>query len=313
MLIIRNKLIDAPIDFILKTIRKEINGIKLKDILPEKDNNISITCINHKNGQERHPSCNIYTKEDDDDTEYGKVHCFTCGYTASFPQFVGDCFDESEAFGEEWLIERFGTPFDSNIRYLPEIVLNCREEKQYLDKSILLNYNYYHPYLMNRGISKEVIDMFQIGYDRSKQMVTFPVWDEKDNLVMITSRSVTDKRFNIDKDKEKPVYLLNYILRNNIKTVYVCESQVNALTLWTWGYPAIALIGTGSKTQYEILNKCSIRNYILCLDGDEAGDKGIKRFQQNIRDDVFVTVKRIPRNKDVNDLTKEQFDNLLEV
>ena len=313
MLIIRNKMIDAPIEFILKTIRKEINGIKLKDILPEKDNNIGITCIKHKNGQERHPSCNIYTKEDDDDTEYGKVHCFTCGYTASFAQFVGDCFDEDESFGEEWLVERFGTPFDSNIRYLPEIILNQKCEKEYLNESILKQYNYYHPYLINRGISKEIIDLFQVGYDQQKQMVTFPVWDEKDNLVLITARSVKDKRFNIDKDKEKPVYLLNHILKNNIKTVYVCESQVNALTLWSWGYPAIAMIGTGSKTQYDILNKCSIRNYILCFDGDEAGDKGITRFQNNIREDVFVTVKKIPRNKDVNDLTKEQFDNLLEL
>ena len=313
MLVIRNKMIDAPIEFILKTIRKEINGIKLRDILPERDNNIGITCIKHKNGQERHPSCNIYTKEDDNDTEYGKVHCFTCGYTASFAQFVGDCFDEDEAFGEEWLVERFGTPFDSNIRYLPEIILNQRNEKNYLNESILKQYNYYHPYLINRGISKEVIDMFQVGYDQQKQMVTFPVWDERDNLVLITARSVIDKRFNIDKDKEKPVYLLNHILKNNINTVYVCESQVNALTLWSWGYPAVAMIGTGSKTQYNILNKCSVRNYILCFDGDEAGDKGIKRFQDNIRDDVFVTVKRIPRNKDVNDLTKEQFDNLLEL
>ena len=82
------------------------------------------------------------------------------------------------------------------------------------------------------------------------------------------------------------------------------------MTLWSWGYPAIALIGTGSEHQMKILNKCPIRNYILCFDGDEAGDKGIKRFQTNIRKDVMISQKVIPRGKDVNDLSKEEFDNL---
>jgi DNA primase len=71
------------------------------------------------------------------------------------------------------------------------------------------------------------------------------------------------------------------------------------------------MIGTGSDVQYDILNNSGIRNYILCFDGDEAGDKAIKRFKKNIRKDVFISVKVIPRGKDVNDLTKEEFDKLV--
>ena len=48
---------------------------------------------------------------------------------------------------------------------------------------------------------------------------------------MLTRRSVIDKTFIIDKDKEKPVYLLNYIKNNNIKEATVVESQINCLTL----------------------------------------------------------------------------------
>ena len=61
---------------------------------------------------------------------------------------------------------------------------------------------------------------------------------------------------------------------------------------------------------FSILKKSGIRNYILCLDGDEAGDKGINRFKKNMSRDVFISTKLIPRWKDVNDLTKEEFDNL---
>ena len=94
-------------------------------------------------------------------------------------------------------------------------------------------------------------------------------------------------------------------------TVYVVESQINCLTLWQWGYPAIALFGTGSKKQYDILNRSGIRNYILCFDGDDAGRKATQRFIDNLKSDVFISVKQIPDGKDVNDLTKEEFDKLL--
>jgi DNA primase len=130
---------------------------------------------------------------------------------------------------------------------------------------------------------------------------------------MITSRNVSNKYFHIEKNKDKPVYLLNFINRENIDKVYVCESQINALTLWTWGYPAIALFGTGSSHQYEILNKCGIRNYVLCFDGDIAGNKGRNRFIEKIRNDVLISYKSIPDGKDVNDLTKEQFEKLEEI
>jgi DNA primase len=228
------------------------------------------------------------------------------------PEFIGDCFGQSEEFGKSWLIQRFGTMIDYDEDYLEPIILD-RHNKQYLDESILNRYMYYHPYMWKRGLSKEVVDRFGVGYDKNYNSITFPVWDESGNLVMITSRSVSSKYFHIEKNKDKPVYLLNFINQDKPDRVYVCESQINALTLWTWGYPAIALFGTGSSHQYEILNKSGIRNYVLCFDGDLAGAKGRNRFMKNIRKDVFASYKSIPNGKDVNDLTKEEFENLDEI
>lgn len=311
-LIIRNKIIDSPINVILNQLKSELHNGKLKDITEEIRDNISVTCPIHKDGREANPSCSVYCSSENKDVEYGKVHCFTCGYTASLPQFISDCFDEDNIeFGEDWLLERFGTSFSQNVRFLPEInISKSKKQKEFLDESILNNYAYYHPYMWKRKLSKEIVDKFKIGYDPKTQSIVFPVWDEKNNLVLLTSRSVNSKAFYIEADKDKPVYLLNHILNENIKTVYVCESQINALTLWSWGYPAIALFGTGSRYQYDILNRSPLRNYILCFDGDEAGDKGIKRFKSNIRKDVLVSIKKIPHTKDVNDLDKEEFENI---
>jgi hypothetical protein len=310
-LVVKGKSIDAPIPLILSTLKSEIHSGKLKEIGAEVNDNVAITCPIHKMGNESRPSCNVFSKKDNPNIEYGKCHCFTCGWVASLPKLVSVCFDVAdEEFGEEWLAERFGDSYANNALYMPEIELNCTKRKKVLDSKILLDYDYYHDYMWKRKLTKDVVDKFRIGYDKDRNCITFPVWDEHGDLVMVTSRSVSSKHFYIEKDSDKPVYLLNFLKDENITTAYVCESQINALTLWSYGYPAIALFGTGSKYQYEILNKSPIRNYILCFDGDEAGRKGANRFISNIRKDVFVSIKKVPDGKDVNDLSKEEFDNL---
>ena len=312
-LVINNKIIEAPIHIILESLKSELHNGLLKDIGRENNDNIAVTCPIHKNGRESHPSCNIFCSRTSSDVEYGKVHCFTCGYTATLPEFVALCMGGSEEFGRRWLVENFGGGYVDSSEYLQPIELDNHKVTKYMDESILKQYMYYHPYMWKRGLSKEVVDRFAIGYDKAHNSIVFPVWDDKGELVMLTSRSVNSKYFYIEENKEKPVYLLNYIKKHNIDTAYICESQLNALTLWTWGYSGVALFGTGTPQQYEILNKSGIRNYVLCFDGDAAGDKGRMRFLKNIRKDVLVSYKVLPRGKDVNDLTKEQFENLEEI
>lgn len=310
-LVIYNKVINAPIPEILNQIKKETGKNIFKDILYKKDNYL-ITCPNHKDGQENHPSCNIYCGKDPN-IEYGFAHCFTCDYKAPLYKLVADCFEESEEFGKEWLCDRYGDTFVEEQLVLPKIELN--QEKQpskYLDPSILNNYNYYHPYMWKRKLSKEVVDKFNIGYDPETKCITFPVYDINNNLVLMTKRSVETKHFYISKNLEKPVYLLNEVINKNYPFIVVTESQIDALTSFSYGVPAIALIGLGSKEQYEILNKSPLRNYVLMFDADKWGRKGAYRFKQNIRKDVFITDICINNGKkDINGLSKEEFDSIL--
>ena len=309
---IENKIITEPIINILKKVKSELHNDNLYN-MRVRGNNIRIPCpfhIGKDGGVEKHPSCDIYIGEDTDNLKYGTFHCFTCGETGSLGKLISECFNESdETFGDQWLIDNFGNIFVERYQNLPEINLE-KKKKEYLDESILNEYNYYHPYMFKRKISQSILDKFKIGYDKKKEMIVFPIWDEHNNLVMLSRRSVINKRFEIDSNKEKPIYLLNYILNENIKNVYVVESQINALTLWTWGYPAIALIGTGSEEQYKILNKSGITHYTLCFDGDLAGDNGCRKFIKNIKNDVLIDITQIPRTKDVNDLDKDTFDKL---
>lgn len=309
---IKNRLITEPIINILYQARREANNGKLKDIIDKHNGNLLISCPIHKSGCENNPSCTVAISTETD-LEPGFAHCFTCGYNAPLAQLITDVFNEEDiSFGEEWIKERFGTTLVSSVEYLPEIVLEKpKVEKTFLDESVLTQYDYYHPYMWYRKLSKEVVDMFRVGYDKHRDAITFPVYDEKHRLVMVTARSVNTKRFWIPANVQKPVYLLYHLLENNIKTAYVCESQINTLYMWSLGYPSCGLFGTGSDTQYETLRKCGIRNFITCFDGDEAGQKGAYRFRKNMPKDCFITDIHLPAGKDVNNLSAEEIKDLL--
>lgn len=309
-LVIDNKIIITPMLQILEQLQYELRKIngKLSDIELKNNRNISVTCPcnEHKGGFENHPSCQVFADPDDDEIMYGTVHCFTCGYKATLPQFIGYCFEEDEEFGKEWLLLRCETAFISEVRYLPEIVLDKKESLKLLDESELLKYKYYHPYMWQRKLTKEIVDLFEVGYDPKQNMLIFPVRDEKARLRFITGRSVNSHRFMIPKDVDKPVYLLYYVKQQGLSRVAICESQINTLYLWSLGIPSVGLFGTGSETQYDILNKSGIRIMDLFFDGDAAGRKGIERFKKNIRDDIIINTHILPEGKDVNDLSKEE-------
>ena len=317
MIKIRNKyVIDTPIITILKTIRSETalqGDMFLRDIKQSGASSVLVTCPFHKNHNEKKPACSVFIHDHESGWKEGQFHCFACGATGELADLVSACFYSSDiTFGEDWLVERFGTTLVSSVEYLPEITLERKiEEKTFLDESILQQYAYYHPYMWYRKLSQPVVDTFKVGYDSSRDAITFPVYDEKHMLVMVTARSVKTKMFWIPEGGDKPVYLLYYLLENNIKTAYVCESQINALYMWSLGYPAVALFGTGSERQFNILRKSGIRNFILMYDGDEPGRKGAYRFRKNMPKDCFITDIILPAGKDVNDLSAEEVKQLL--
>lgn len=307
-LIVKNHIIKTPIINILKQVKSELNNGKLKDI-KDKHKDIRITCPFHKNGLEKNPSCGVYSGDGDLDLPPGFFHCFTCGESGPLTKLIGECFDADTSFGEEWLMARFGSELS-----IEQSGLNLKEIKKeeiaptYLDESLLNNFQSYHPYMKARKLLPEVVEKYKIKYDPNSRNLLFPVWDENNHLITITQRSVDTKFFYLDENLEKPIYLLNFF--KNSKEVYVCESQINTLTLIGYSLPSIALFGTGNSIQYNKLKKLPIKHYILSLDPDEAGIKGTYRFISNMPKDVFIDVLELPKGKDINDLSKEEFNSL---
>ena len=174
-----------------------------------------------------------------------------------------------------------------------------RITEQELDK-----YRYIHPYMYERGLTDEIIERFDIGYDRERKEITFPVRDIEGRCVFVAGRSVKSKFFRLPEGMDKPVYQAYKFTTGKYKECYLVESFLNCLTCWKYNKPAMAMIGTGNQKQYEILNRLPVREYILAFDPDEAGRKATERFRKNVHGKIIKELV-YPDNRDINELQEE--------
>lgn len=283
----------------------------IRDIKPS-GNNIQFTCPWHNGGKERKASCGVSVK-DTKKNPAGTVHCFTCNKTSSIQEMISNCFgyDDGGRFGTKWLFKNF-ISVEETRRSGIELDLERRPKTTDIAKTTedLSKYAFYHPYMYKRKLTNEIIDKFDVGYDKETNCVTFPVYDEKGIFQFVARRNVDKKLFNYPAGSNKPVYGL-YIIGVREKEVIVCESIFNALTCWVYGKPAVALLGLGTESQYKTLARSGIRKFILAFDGDKAGRRARERFKKAVSNKL-ITYYDLPEGKDINDLSYEEFINLVE-
>ena len=311
-LIIDNYVINKPIEEILTLLKLSLTNGKLKDI-ENKGDNILVTCPHHDGGHEKTPACNIYIGNDTK-LPYGYFNCFVCGEKGSFLKFVAECFDAPESYAKAWLLKNFGGELVAKNLFMGEpIVLNRNKGiKKHLDESILDQYQTWNPYLAKRKLSREICELFKVRYDPKYRQVIFPAYDIKGNLVMLTKRSIDTKSFYLDKDVEKPVYCLDYVMKNNIKTVLITEGPFDCLTGWEYGFPTIATFGKISDYQIEQINKSCINIIYAAFDNDAAGRSFLETLKRKLTKRIIVIETKFPAGrKDVNDLSKEELQEII--
>jgi DNA primase len=179
---------------------------------------------------------------------------------------------------------------------------------------VLEQYRWVHPYMYERKLTDEVIELFDVGYDPETDMVTFPVRNIYGDCLFVARRSVKGKYFHYPSGAEKPLYGVYEIsnLPYWAKEIWVTESMFNCLTLWTHGVPSVALNGTGSKYQLEELSKLNCRSLVIALDPDAAGRGGTQKIRNFLKDShkILYTVQ-YKDNRDINDLSYEECKQLI--
>jgi len=318
------------------------NKVTTKDIL--------ITCPVHKGGQEGKPSCGI-TKMDvvrnGKQYQAGTVHCFTCGYTADFFDFVSYCFGTTQRdFGKRYIIRKYNT---MDIAERPDIKLNFQRARPgvlpytYIDESILNSYRYTSDYLIQRQFDLNTILFYEYGVNLQNNTITMPVRDHKGGLVFIKQRLLNpppgiDKYLNTTGvPKQYLLYgfyqilqLINAInngtcrnkkLEENYKKygLTLTEGEFNAAYLMQNGYPAVSLLGrilfedTSKRTiqQKELLLRYGIRQLVLWMDNDDPGKEAQAKIRKQTQSNFILRepdFRIFPELNDANDHTAKQID-----
>lgn len=308
MLRVGNKTISKPIVDIIHDLQKRCPG-KLSTIKVT-GNDIQITCPNknHKGGREAKASAGIYIGASTDKLKTGFFHCFTCDERGPFEHFVALCFECSEDFAKKWLIENYADASADFLVDLPKITLH-KKSPAFLSESILESFQSFHPYMNERKLSLDLCKRFQISYDPASECLVFPVRNEKGRLVMLTRRSVKEKKFIIDKDIEKPLYLLNNVLQDSPTKFMIAEGQIDAVSAYGFGMPCVATIGAISDKQIAILNNSGVRTLYIMFDGDFYGNKFKEKLLKKLKPGILPICVPIivAGRKDINDLSKEEF------
>jgi DNA primase len=307
--IVDNYIIDTPIIDILHRIQISVTNGKLKDIkYNEGNDHITVTCPVHNGGRENKPAASIYIG-DNSDIPMGFYNCFVCGSKGPFYKFVAECFDWSEDKAKEWLKINYGKQISAKTLLGGPIRLNKTQKTTFVDTKDFDSYQSWCPYLAQRGISRATCTKFNVKYDPENRQVVFPCYDEFGHLVMFARRSIDSKTFFMDKNVEKPLFGLDKILKNGYTKAIICEGPFDCLTANEYGFPAMATLGSPSIEQIKKLSNSGIRSLYIMFDNDEGGRKFTEFLKKHIDKKILTTVVKIPNGKkDINDLTKDEFD-----
>jgi len=238
---------------------------------------VRIRCPYHKDGQERKPSMSILL-EQRSNAPAGFCHCFACGKKVMLNE----------------LLEYIGQ------KPVADLVQPSAQPRK--DIVLTTNQPVYKPtmpyrksvYLERRGITPEVQEKFRI-YEKDG-IVYMPVFDRQGRYLYANGRSTKTKQFYIEPGAVKTLWGLEEI--DFARPVAVCESQIDALSLWVIGLQAVATLGADNVACLSVLKKCT-STIVLAFDPDEAGRRATERAK-NMFGSYRCMYIDLPEGVDIN-------------
>lgn len=332
-------------DYIMADIRaiiEKLHTLGYLEPIRQTGNYMTCRCPFHGGGHEKKPSFGILLVDEYRGGQHypaGFGHCFSCQYAKPLDKLVADILrlHSVQADAVEWLKQNI-PGFDPSAgmtdedMLIPPNLMGAVISKyaidytrsltspttEYVSEEELAKYRFTVPYMYERKLTDAVIEEYDVGFDinwippgRKKPVpcITFPVRDEQGRTLFFCRRSVEGKLYNYPVGVTKPVFGLDR-LPKDCKSIIICESIINALTARVYGYNAVALMGTGNSYQTTQLRRLGAREFILCFDGDDAGKKASNKWKNNLKDIAMIWTIHMPDGKDLNDCTKEEFDQL---
>lgn len=177
----------------------------------------------------------------------------------------------------------------------------------------------YHPYLEGRGISKELAAQFGVGFFPGKSTwlqnhrIVIPLHNEKSELLGYAGRCIdgnSPDKYKLPAGFKKSLELYNLHRVKGEEEVVVVEGFIDCMKLYAAGYNCVALMGCSlSEEQHRKLSR--FKRLILFLDGDPPGRTASAEITLKLAETTFVRNANPGNDKQPDELTSDQIQNLL--
>ncbi len=225
--------------------------------------------------------------------------CFKCGHYGDVISFY------AESIGIE------------NNEAIKQMANNLNNKTYVKNNELGVNFDVLHDNLLNtpeaidymikRGIRKDTIIKYKLGYDLKDSAIVIPYIDSGKNYSI--KRYIKDKNKRYKKQSgAEPIYNGGILLNRNVDVteIFITEGQIDALTLLQAGYNAVSLGGVGHQkllNQLKDLKDCPY--IILALDNDDVGLKTTHQIARGLNDlglTDFISMQLPKGIKDPNEL-----------
>jgi len=297
----------------------------------------------HSKGTDVHPSFGIKVQEDG----YSSFKCYSCGRMGSLMLLAHDIsvFDRSKLPIRQFVIDKEVKPTEENImgrvpdgdeKFDPmrgvfspvptDGVVFPRPLGKSAEDYVASCAGQAHKSVVARGIPKEIMKLYNIGYDAKERKTLFPIYDWGGNLVGILRRSVDRKEFGFNVGFKRSVFYgekeftSSPIEREPFNIVFIVEGPFDVMCLRALGFNAIGLFGKECTreqlTKLEEMRLFGERlffNPYIFLDGDTvqanatATEKLVRIFEPHF---PVYTIKT-PEGRDPDQFTKEEIEKLI--
>lgn len=246
-------------------------------------------------------------------------HCYVCGGGVGLVNLVKrSTMHEGCTTLEAYRI--VSKHIDLTVKTLKEKRESTREYNP-IDEAFLYAYkdtnNRAWKYLKKRGVSRESFKKYEVGYDRHKERVTFPIRDPDGALMAIMGRAVkpgVDPKFLVYDKRPKDTLLYGAHELVKGKPLFVIEGNVNKILLTQWGFENVVALLTSKASPQQLEILLSYRQPLyLFLDPDRAGAEGAVKIIDRVDYKVPVYIPQYEEQDGTNlDPTPERFKELIE-
>lgn len=298
---------------------KESAKTHLLDYLTAKGINTStnFSCLNPAH-DDKHPSMSY-------NANYNNCHCFSCG--ANYDIF--DLYEIETGLTGKALFDHvyaaYGIKVDypnNSSKYISHSKSNTNnyinsQNQTHEQEDMTVFFERCHQdvektdYWKKRGLSKNTVDAFNLGY-----------WEERKRFVIPTGQFSYNARATWDADKKerylKPKGHFELFNLNAIKIaeqpVFVVEGEFDALSIIEAGGIAVALGSSGNMGFINFV-KDNKPKYplVIALDNDEAGELGAEKLKEELTkiDVAFVEADICEDCKDANEALVKNRDSFI--